>query len=104
MPEDTKVTATKALDSASSAHKRIDEVVGEVKSLRTKSHGLNGKVHNHGGLLAGITGSIATLTVTVQANTKELTIFRAMVAVVIFLGTGFFGFCVFVAGKLLKWF
>ena len=102
--DDAKIIATKALDSASSAHKRIDEVVTEVKALRTKSHDLNGKVHNHGGLLTGITGSIATLTTTVQANTKELVVFRALIAAAILLGTSFFGFVVFAVNTYFKWF
>jgi hypothetical protein len=102
--DDVKIIATKALDSASSAHKRLDELGGEVKGLRTKSHDLNGKVHNHGGILSSITSSVALLSATVEENTKQLISFKAMVVVVIFMGTGFFGFCVFVAGKLLNWF
>lgn len=102
--KDSEVVAVKALDSAVSAHKRIDDHGKEISSLRASRHEHNSMLHNQGGILMGLNESVKLLSKTVSENTKTLVSFKAMAMTVIFMGGCFISFCVFAAGKILGWF
>lgn len=116
---DAKIATIKA--TAESAHKRLDEHTKEVDSrfnrqnkeilsLRDSRHELNTMTQIHDCILTSIKRSMSILADTVKEqakatsdNTKTLDEFKTMAATAIYMGAGFITFCVFVGGKILKW-
>ncbi len=107
--EEAFIVATRALDSANSAHKRIDQDQLEIDSLRTSRHKHNGMIHNHQGILSGIEKSITLLIATAKeannatkANTEALVQFKYIALTIASMGVGLISFSVFVGGKIIK--
>ena len=104
-----EIDTVKALKSASSAHKRIDELNVNVKSLEKSRHKHSGMLQNHQGILSTMVENINKLSDSVDKqsiattqNTTALSGFKVMAWTIITMGGGFIGFIVYVSDKILK--
>lgn len=57
---------------ASSAHKRIDKQDVEIESLRDSRHEHSNIIHNHAGIIAGISNSVDNLIKAVSGLTMQV--------------------------------
>jgi len=112
MSDDIKERIAKVEEVASSAHKRLDDNLVEIKGLREAKHDLYGKLHSHAGILVGMETAVKGLTDTVkewadktdentQTQIKNRTTVVVALSIVGSLGTGFAGFVVWAISKFL---
>ena len=88
---------------AASAHKRIDTHADEIKGLRGSRHEHSNMLQRHQGVISQHSEILTRLEVTVAKVTDAAVSIKAIATTAIFMGAGFVGFCVFVAGEILKW-
>lgn len=98
-----EIKVSGVLEKTDSAHKRLDDHAGEIKSLRDSRHEHAGYIQRHDGIILGIESAVTGLNKTVVQNTKSIVELITMARTAIVMGGGFISFVVFAGGKILKW-
>ena len=99
---DADIKLAETAEKAASAHKRIDRIDGEINSLRESRHTHNGMLHNHEGILGGMSQSVEKLALTVDNFNLKTSRLMWMICGGTIAGSSVVTFFYFIGKEVLK--